>query len=198
MRTQPDQHLPTQAIQLFVSRARCGCPVKTIQLLDGQHPYTCLADRLGEGGAPSNVMTIGGVPLSWTEIHPVVVRPQPPHQVDGVPMPWGWMPHPADELLGVAAATRPIPDLDYRWCDLSEDGEGGWVARRWPELRVAGVALHLDGDWSWRLFDTHSGSDLAAGKSGNLLAALDEVQAGVDQIVAHLAEAVSEQLADAN
>lgn len=124
----------------------CRCPIEMVELLDGQHLQQCSANRIGE------------------DLH-LAPHPdrQPPHQVEGIPMPWTWMPTLAPTLESSASDNRPqrrpTHDIDIRWCDISTDGEGRLIARRWPQLRLCAAALRVDGLWSWWVWDLTADQD---------------------------------------
>lgn len=59
-------------VSVFQARTTCGCPIKIVGLLGGEHPWYC-NHPFGTGRAPARFKLIGNLA---------------PHQVDGVVMPW--------------------------------------------------------------------------------------------------------------
>lgn len=120
------RHVVNRYRSFRAPRASCRCPLATIQML-GEHPYSCSRNHTDK-----RLFTVGPVPA---------------HQVDGVAMPWAWLPAPELNPKWVA----PSSDLARRWCDLSDLGDGSVIGRYWPADELLAQAWRSPAGWTWNL-----------------------------------------------
>jgi hypothetical protein len=133
----------------------CKCPLELLELLGGQHLQQCRANRIGR-----RRFFIG----PRRHLAPFTVAPQQRHTVDGVTMPWVWTPAPGDDTcvkppVRVQNHNFKHCCIDHGWCDMSADGQGGFLARRWKDLRLCATAVRVDGSWRWQVIDLTAGDD---------------------------------------
>ena len=160
---------PSTAVERWQGpRADCGCPIKAIAYLDGQHPWYCQHPINDVDTRRFSLMHKPATPGAG--VRPCDVRNFPvgqlgPHTVDGVPMP---------------CASPGGVDLSHRWCDISELHDGVHVARRFDDTHHLAMAAHLGaGDWMWVLYEVHpDGAEpkqLASGTAEKITAVMQQV-----------------------
>lgn len=173
----------------------CKCPLEMVELLGGQHLKQCLANRIGR-----RRFFIG----PRRHLAPFTVAPQPRHTVDGLAMPWTWTPAPDDDSVKppVRVQNHNFKHccIDHAWCDMSSNGQGGYLARRWKDLRLCATATRVDGRWRWQVIDLTAGDDeknlVAAGVADALRSMIREVDVFIEDVRAARIDSTSWSLHD--